>query len=139
MPLSVGDGVGVVPVGSPTHANDRNRSLPPDAAARLLRLGRDLRPEATGARDFLETAEIVARLDLVITVDTAVAHLAGAIGKPCVVLLADPGEWRWGSGERSPWYPEFTLFRQPEPGNWAVVLDRLERELPDLLAAARAS
>jgi hypothetical protein len=123
-------GIGVVARGSPTHWNDANRSLPAPMAERLLALGRDLSPEATGAHDLLHTAEMMARLDLVITVDTAAAHLAGAIGKACWVLLPHAGlDWRWGDGVRSDWFPAMRLFRQPAPGDWGSVLDAVEQAL----------
>lgn len=123
IPLSEGGGVGVVTSGSPDHWNDAQRSMPAHLAARLHAFGRDLLPSATGARDFLETAEIVAGLDLVVTVDTAMAHLAGAIGKPCWVMLPFHGlDWRWGDGVRSPWYPDMRLFRQPALGDWESVI-----------------
>jgi hypothetical protein len=129
-PLKTGGGVGVVTSGSPTHANDANRSLPPAAAARLLQMGRDLSPGATGALSFADTAAIMADLDLVISVDTSVVHLAGAMGKPCWVLLPHTGlDWRWADGIRSPWYPDFRLFRQTAPGDWCGVLRAVEGAL----------
>ncbi len=82
----------------------------------------DLGPQLS---DFAETAAVVMNLDLVITVDTAVAHLAGALGKPCWVLLSDsPAEWRWLKERTdSPWYPRvLRLFRQKHPGDWAPVI-----------------
>jgi hypothetical protein len=125
--VATGGGVGVVTRGNPKHSNDAHRSLPSGPAERLLSLGRDLRPEATGARDFLDTAEIVAGLDLVITVDTSVAHLAGAMGKPVWVLLPRLAmDWRWNDGVRSDWYPQARLFRQPAAGAWDAVLDAVE-------------
>jgi len=132
-PLASSSRIGVVTRGNPRHWNDARRSLPPDAAARLLarRDVMDLSPEATGARDFLETAEIIAGLDLVISVDTSVAHLAGALGKPVWILLPAYGvDWRWLQGRRdSPWYPSARLWRQPELGDWASVLDGIVAEL----------
>jgi ADP-heptose:LPS heptosyltransferase len=70
--------------------------------------------------DFVETAAAILRLDGVITVDTAVAHLAGALGKDVWVLLSSPADWRW-MRERtdSPWYPSVTLIRQTVPGDWS--------------------
>ena len=131
VPLSSGGGVGVMLKGSPGHLNDRNRSLPPAAAAALAALGRDLAPEATGARDFQDTAEIIAGLDLVVSVDTAVAHLAGALGKPVWILI--PGidtDWRW-LAERtdSPWYATARLYRQETAGDWTATVGRLQRDL----------
>ena len=77
-------------------------------------------------RDFADTAAVMAALDLVITVDTAVAHLAGALAVPTWVLLPRQPDWRWLlEREDSPWYPSLTLFRQQRAGDWAEVLDRL--------------
>jgi hypothetical protein len=124
-------GIGIAPAGNAGHPNDSNRSLPADAAAQLLSLpgAIDLRPESTGARDFQDTAEIVAGLSLVISVDTSIAHLAGAMGKPCWVLLpyTNP-DWRWGIGRiDSPWYPSLRLIRQPQAGDWNSVLSEISR------------
>jgi len=129
--LGAGGGIGVVTRGRPSHYNDAHRSLDPAAASRLLALGRDLAPEATGARDFRETAEIVAGLDLVISVDTAIAHLAASLGKPTWILLPAFGaDWRWMTARSdSPWYPSARLFRQQAPGDWSSVLDRVEQVL----------
>lgn len=117
-------GIGVVVRGSPTHTNDRFRSLPADMAEQLLALGRSLAPEDTGAKDFQDTAEIIAGLSLVITVDTAVAHLAGAMGKPVWILLPSvETDWRWlRSGAASPWYPSARLYRQPAPDDWGPIV-----------------
>ena len=133
-----GGGVGVVARGAPSHANDANRSLGGADAARLLALGRDLAPAATGAQDFRQTAEIVSGLDLVICVDTSVAHLAASLGKPTWILLPDRDtDWRWLRGRSdSPWYPSARLFRQARPGDWSGVLDRVEAELAQLRAPA---
>lgn len=125
-----GGGVGVCWRGDPRFAGNAARSLSPEAAERLARLGRSLLPEDTGARDFMDTAEIIAGLDLVITVDTSIANLAGAMGKPCWVLLARPCDWRWmREGDATPWYPSARLFRQPQAGDWTSVMDAVEREL----------
>ncbi|HEX2559500.1 hypothetical protein [Phenylobacterium sp.] len=125
-----GDGIGVCWRGDPRYPGNAARSLSPEAAERLSRLGRSLLPEDTGANDFMETAEIIAGLDLVITVDTSIANLAGALGKRCWVLLAQPCDWRWmRSGAATPWYPSARLFRQPSAGDWTSVLDEVEREL----------
>jgi hypothetical protein len=128
--------VGVVTRGSPTHPNDPHRSLPAELAAELLMLpgAVSLQPEDTGARDFAETAEIVAGLDLVITVDTSVAHLAGAMGKPVWIMLPKiETDWRW-MRERtdSPWYPSATLYRQEKAGDWRSVIERVRTDLERL-------
>jgi hypothetical protein len=125
--------IGVVARGNPDHWNDANRSLTPEAEARLMALpgAVSLAPAQTGARDFWDTAAIVAGLDLVISVDTSVAHLAGALGKPVWLLLPRIGvDWRWGStGEASVWYASMRLFRQRTAGDWSEVLDRVEAAL----------
>ena len=85
--------------------------------------------------DFADTAAIVDHLDLVISVDTSVAHLAGAMGKPVWVLLHHAPDWRWMlEREDSPWCPTARLFRQRGPGNWPEVVVRVERELRALAA-----
>jgi ADP-heptose:LPS heptosyltransferase len=80
--------------------------------------------------DFSDTAALIATLDLVITVDTAVAHLAGAMGKPVWILLPFHPDFRWlRDREDSPWYPTARLFRQRQDGEWDSVIDRLPHEL----------
>jgi hypothetical protein len=119
-----GGGVGVMPTGNPAYLKNAQRTPDPPVQAEMLALGRDLRPEATGARDFLESAEIVAGLDLVITIDTSMAHLAGSLGVPTWILLpATDTDWRWLRARTdSPWYPSVRLFRQPGAGDWAGAL-----------------
>ena len=113
--------------GNPKHPNDAHRSLPPAQAKRLLDLpgAISLAAEDTGVADFLDTAGLIAGLDLVISVDTSVAHLAGAMGKPVWILLPHLGtDWRWGlSGSETPWYPSARLWRQPGIGLWRPVVD----------------
>ncbi|MDB5476483.1 MAG: hypothetical protein JWP49_1994 [Phenylobacterium sp.] len=126
-----GGGIGVVARGRPTHMNDRHRSLHGEDAQRLLSMGRDLSPQSTGAKDFLDTAKIIADLDLVIAVDTSIAHLAASMGIPTWILLPAVGvDWRWqAQAETSPWYPSVRLFRQSSPGDWSSLLAALEGEI----------
>ena len=80
--------------------------------------------------DFMDTAALAANLDLVITVDSAVAHLAGAIGKPVWLLNRSTSEWRWGlESDRSPWYPSMRIFRQPTGEGWDGVIAQVAEEL----------
>jgi tetratricopeptide (TPR) repeat protein len=146
--------VGVVWAGNPAHDNDKNRSIPIAQFARLFTSERpfwvslqvahpDRRPatrrrlfDPTGdLTDFAETAALIANLDLVIAVDTAVAHLAGVMGKKTWILLPFRSEWRWGrSGDTSLWYPTVRLFRQRRLGDWPEVLARTKAALADEIA-----
>jgi len=91
-----------------------------------------------GIADFADTAAILAGLDLVITIDTALAHLAGAVGRPTWTLLPFHADWRWFmTREESPWYPTMRLFRQPAFGDWQSVFSRLGDELARFLADPR--
>ena len=141
--------VGIAWQGNPSAEVDRGRSLPLRAFAPLLAIpgvalvslqkgfgAEQLRqwPDAAPIADlgddfdagpdaFLDTAAVMAGLDLVITSDTAIAHLAGALGVPCWVLLQKAADWRWlRDVNSSPWYPAMTLFRQREAGDWAAVM-----------------
>jgi hypothetical protein len=81
----------------------------------------DVGPDA-----FLDTAAVMAHLDLVVTSDTSIAHLAGALGRPTYLALKRVPDWRWlMTGESSPWYPSLRLFRQTERGNWSPVFDKI--------------
>ena len=85
--------------------------------------------------DFTDTAALIEQLDLVISVDTSTAHLAGAMGKPVWILNRFDACWRWLDGRTdTPWYPTARLFRQPEPGAWAPVIATVRAELKTLLA-----
>lgn len=139
---SVGLKVGLVWAGDSKHGSDHRRSLGFEwlrplldvsgvswhslqmgPAARQLQNAAGVRDLAPQFRDFADTAAAVSALDLVITVDTAVAHLAAAMGKPVWLLLSALGEWRWGyEAETTPWYPVMRLFRQPRPGAWEDVI-----------------
>ena len=142
--------IGLAWAGNPNQKNNHNRSLPAtelagllalpaafhslqqgDACAQLNRSGIgqviDLAPHLT---DFAETAAAMAGLDLIITVDTAVAHLAGALGCPTWTLLAFAPDWRWLRDRAdSPWYPSMRLFRQDRPRDWAPVMARIVEAL----------
>jgi tetratricopeptide (TPR) repeat protein len=102
----------------------------------------DRRPDfavdlAADIADFEDTAAILENLDLVITSDSAVAHLAGALGKPVWILLASVADWRWHlDRDDSPWYPTARLFRQPAAGDWTSVVDRVRARLSALAAGA---
>jgi hypothetical protein len=103
--------------------------VPADAA--LLAGKRAVHNAASGLADFDETAAVVDLLDLVVTVDTSVAHVAGALGKPLWILLPhNPHDWRWLlEREDSLWYPQARLFRQRAPGDWAELVARVEAAL----------
>jgi tetratricopeptide (TPR) repeat protein len=103
----------------------------PEVDAALLASRTDLRHLGDALGDFAETAAALTLMDLVITVDTSVANLAGAMGKPVWILLPfNPHDWRWMLERRdSPWYPTARLFRQPSPGDWASVIERVREEL----------
>ena len=106
-----------------------------EPAAALADLGPDtpIRDLGPAVADFTGSAAAVMQLDLIITVDTAMAHLAGALGRPVWTLLHDTAEWRWLlEREDSPWYPSMRLFRQRAPGDWAEVFTRVEAALAGL-------
>jgi hypothetical protein len=107
-----------------------------ERATDLARLPRgfvtDLAPQLS---DFAETAAATANLDLVICVDTAVAHLAGALAKPAWIMLAFSPDWRWMlERDDSPWYPNARLYRQSSPGDWGSVVKRVRADLAALVA-----
>ncbi len=88
--------------------------------------------------DTAEAASLVCAVDLVITVDTMIAHLAGALARPAWVLLKADADWRWMEGRRTSWYPSLRLYRQRRPGDWRAPLAEITRDLASPPAAARA-
>jgi tetratricopeptide (TPR) repeat protein len=151
--------VGLAWAGDPTHKNDRNRSVPFAILAPLLKrneiswfslqVGKraaDISEAPAGSimdlsaklTDFFETAAAMACLDLIITADTAVAHLAGALGKPAWILLPFVADWRWLVGRHdSPWYPNALLFRQSKDGDWSSVISAVQGALATMTRKAR--
>src|SRR5258707_11874889 len=92
-----------------------------------------------GPDAFVDTAAVNANLDLVITSDTSIAHLAGALGRPVWISLKQVPDWRWLLDRNdSPWYPTARLFRQRQRGDWAEVFERMARELSTMVAAGVA-
>ena len=151
--------IGVAWRGQPLLDSDRIRSIPLSSWAALLDLRCPVRwvslqhddhraeelasihrykietPLRAGY-DFLDTADVVAGLDLVISVDTSMAHLAGALGRPVWLLNRASSEWRWGwKADRSPWYPTMTIFNQETLLDWAPVMAAVQARLIDSLAA----
>jgi hypothetical protein len=148
-----GDGrrkVGLAWAGNPEYKNDRNRSVPLSEFAPLGRVrgvrffslqrpgddgapppeGLELESLETESGEITDTAAALLSLDLVISVDTMVAHLAGALGVPLWTLLPWQADWRWLlDREDSPWYPTMRLFRQPAAGQWEPVMERLAEAL----------
>jgi hypothetical protein len=89
-----------------------------------------LKDAMAGVTDFLDTAEIIASLDAVVSVDTSVVHLAGLVGTPVLLLDRYDGCWRWLHGRTdSPWYPHLRIFRQEQPGDWSVPMARIAAAL----------
>jgi ADP-heptose:LPS heptosyltransferase len=85
--------------------------------------------------DFPDTAALITGLDLVVTVDTSIAHLAGALGKPCWIMLPYAADFRWlRDRDDSPWYPSVRLFRQAHRRDWPAVIARVAAALPAFLA-----
>lgn len=107
-------------------------------SGQLKELGWDLIDWMDECEDYLETAALVDQLDLVISVDTSVAHLAGALGKPVWLLNRFNSEWRWLLGrEDSPWYPSMRIFRQRERGDWHGVIKQVADVLMKLPPTSR--
>ncbi len=154
--------VGLAWAGRPTHPNNARRSVQLDELAPILATGGiefltvqkpvaeadqvllrrwpQVRDASAALADFAETAALLMNLDLVISVDTSVVHLAGALGVPCWVLLPRPADWRWLHGRTdSPWYPSVRLFRQERPQDWARVVEALAAALARLAAGHGAT
>jgi tetratricopeptide (TPR) repeat protein len=142
--------VGLAWAGNPALPADRRRSLDPALLAplravpsvHLISLQKDAPPcpgltDPMGeVSDFADTAALIANLDLVIAADTAVAHLAGALGRQVWLLNRSDTCWRWLTGRRdSPWYPSLRLYRQPGPGEWEPVMAEVAADLRRLCAA----
>jgi hypothetical protein len=152
--------IGLVWAGRPEYRADRTRSFSPEVFRRLVSalapVGARLFSLQVGARrsdlrdapapildlggdfsDFADTAAAIDGLDLLISIDSAVAHLAGALGRPVWVMLAYVPEWRWLEGRSdSPWYPTMRLFRQPRAGDWESVIADLKAALPAAFPSA---
>ena len=155
--------IGLVWSGNPSHVNDHRRSvelktlLPLlDVDAQFISLQKEVRPRdrailrergdildlGSELGTYEDTAAVIEQLDLVISVDTSVAHLAGALGKPVWIMLPYVPDWRWLVGrDDSPWYPTARLFRQTEAREYGSVVNRMKTELdalvPVLAATAR--
>ena len=150
--------VGLVWAGDPNHVRDRHRSIPfaklaplmsmegvrwhslqkGGAASALTRpeLGEAVVDLGPDLNEYADTAAAIEALDLVVTVDTSVAHLAGALGKQVWTLLPFVADWRWMEGrDDSPWYPTMQLFRQRTPGDWDDVIERVKGALLTRLGA----
>jgi hypothetical protein len=149
--------VGITWAGDPANENDRHRSVRPQSFAPVLAvpgvqfIGIQKRciPEdrayaaqvglpvlSDELESFADTAAVMANLDLIISVDASVCHVAGATGRPTWTLLFDPPEWRWLVGRQdTPWYPTMRLFRQPRPGAWAPVFESVAKALAERVAA----
>jgi tetratricopeptide (TPR) repeat protein len=148
--------VGLVWNGNPKNKNDMNRSIPFSKISQFIHcsditfyslqkgnaaeqsrnrpLGMKLVDLSEEINNFSDTAAIIENLDLTISVDTSVAHLAGALGKPIWTLIPFAPDWRWMlNREDSPWYPTMRLFRQLSPGDWESVIFRVKDELRQLL------
>jgi Tfp pilus assembly protein PilF len=144
--------IGIAWAGKPTHKNDHNRSVSienffpfatipgvslyslqkgPETAQRdKFGIGLLVRDLGNGCSDFADTAKVMKQLDLIITVDTSVAHLAGALNIPVWVAIPYNPDWRWMRKRKdSPWYPSMTLFRQKKAGEWESVFADMLKEL----------
>lgn len=153
--------VGLVWAGNPRHPGDRWRSIPPAVFLALadvpgavfcslqpdvradglaaMEAYPQLRRTGAAAADFADTAAIVAQLDLVITVDTAIAHRAGAMARPVWILVPPVPDWHWQRNRSdSPWYPTARLFRQQASEDWSAVIARVRQALIETIASVPA-
>jgi hypothetical protein len=152
---TAGKRIGLVWAGNSEHNNDRHRSIPLSLfqplfdikglnffsmqigapARQLAETGAPVTDLAPHIADMADTAARIAQMDLILTVDTSVAHLAGALGKPVWILLPGNADWRWMTErEDSPWYPTARLFRQSKLGDWSQVIDRVATSLASLFS-----
>jgi len=149
--------IGLVWSGNPNHGNDRNRSIALEAllplldvSAQFISLQKDVRPSDRAIlherhdildlgrelESFADTASLIQNLDLVISVDTSVAHLAGALGKPVWILLPYVPDWRWLLNRLdTPWYPTARLFRQSGTCEWSSVVQQATAALQRFVVA----
>ncbi len=153
LPTDARPRIGVVWGGSPAHGNDARRSIPLKIVAELFKdtrfqfysLNRDMKAGdaellptlpitdlTPRIKNFADGAKLVRQLDLIITCDTATAHLAGGLGIPVWVMLPFAPDWRWLTNRSdNPWYPSIRLFRQPKIGDWAGVVSQVQDALKD--------
>ncbi|WGS50891.1 hypothetical protein LFL96_05135 [Paraburkholderia sp. D15] len=150
--------VGLVWAGNPTHRRDAKRSIPLSALRPLLTLpdivfhpltpGRDADVAALNAAGFRfcnlsahyengfdDVAAHLGALDALVTIDSAPLHLGGALGRPVLAMLDHVSHWAWGTGETQPWYDSVEMFRQPQPADWAPVVERVAARLRALMRA----
>jgi hypothetical protein len=154
-----GPRVGITWSGNPSHANDRNRSIPLGSFRDIAAAGcrfvamqpqvrtsdraelatwKDVFDAGPLLQSFADTAALLQALDLVIAVDTSVAHIAGALGRPVWILLPFSPDWRWMLDRQdSPWYPSARLYRQGADRDWGPVLARVRADLAALARARR--
>lgn len=147
--------VGLVWAGNPGHKNDKNRSCPLEAFSQLWQIDSihwislqkgsgqaqlqnttrtPLIDAGSQLQNFADTASLLQHLDLIISVDTSVVHLAGAMGKACWVLLPFLPDWRWlEQGDTTPWYPSLRLFRQTSAGDWDTPISQIQQALQNLV------
>lgn len=130
--------IGLCRKGNPEHPNDRFRSIPEEVFKPLLKYVKGVVSsyDLSLKNGWENTIQDVSECDLVITVDTAIGHLAGTLGRPTWLLLAAVPDWRWGDGligkETTPWYPSVQILRQEQPLQWGPVIDRVIKKLGEI-------